>query len=97
MYWEKAKQWVNELNSRRYAGYSDWRLPTAEEAASLLKSSKKNGDLYIDPVFDHRQRWIWTGDSELLGGVWIVEFSIGRVIWFIANDDYYVRPVRPAK
>jgi hypothetical protein len=97
MYWEKAKQWVNELNSRRYAGYSDWRLPTAEEAASLLKSSKKNGDLYIDPVFDQKQRWIWTGDSELLGGVWIVEFSIGRVIWFITDDDYYVRPVRSAK
>ena len=46
--WNKAKEWVRSLNSRGYAGYQDWRLPTVDEAASLLESSEKNGDLYID-------------------------------------------------
>ena len=38
--WEKANRWVRLLNKRGYAQYSDWRLPTIEEAASLLDSSK---------------------------------------------------------
>lgn len=40
MNWEKAKRWVKLLNKRGYAGYYDWRLPTIEEASSLLEPSK---------------------------------------------------------
>ncbi len=63
--WNKAEQWLKKLNEREYAGYHDWRLPTLEEAVSLLESSKKNGDLHIDPVFSDKQVRIWTGDDTL--------------------------------
>ena len=49
--WNEAEDWVKNLNRQGYAGYRDWRLPTVEEAASLLESSKKNGTLYIGPRF----------------------------------------------
>ena len=52
--WNVAKDWVRSL---RYAGYNDWRLPTVEEAASLLESSKSN-DLYIDSVFSNKQSYV---------------------------------------
>ncbi|MFQ5787846.1 MAG: DUF1566 domain-containing protein [Thermodesulfobacteriota bacterium] len=105
MVWNEAKQWVRDLNSRGYAGYSDWRLPTVEEAASLLESSKKAGDLYIDTVFDIRQSGIWTGDendsASYLDGAWSIRFrgayGGGNVCWCYDNASNYVRPVRSMK
>jgi len=87
------KKWIRGLNSRGYAGYYDWRVPTVEEAASLLESGEKNGNLYIDTVFDKKQRWIWTGDSCSSGGMWRVYFDDGYVDW--GDVSYlFVRPVR---
>ena len=64
MDWNKAKEWVEDLNSEEgYAGYNDWRLPTVDEAVSLLESSEKNKHLYIGPVFSTKQYYIWTGDN----------------------------------
>ena len=95
MEWDEAKEWVEDLNSEEgYAGYQDWRLPTVDEAVSLLESSEKNGDLYIDPVFSKKQRWIWTGDSKAGSeAAWYVNFGHGSVSW---NDfsSFIVRPVR---
>ena len=94
---KSAKKWIRNLNSRGYAGYSDWRLPTVDEAASLLESSKKNGDLYIDAVFDKKQSVIRTGDSKGMAGVWcwFIRFNEGAVRWkTISSCNYYIRPVR---
>jgi phage baseplate assembly protein gpV len=85
MEWDEAKEWVEDLNSEEgYAGYQDWRLPTVDETVSLLESSEKNGDLYIDPVFSKKQEWIWTGDKfEYVNfedgseAAWIVDFFNG--------------------
>ena len=54
--------WLEALNTKGYAGYHEWRLPTVEESASLDEPGKKNGGLYIAPVFSNKQRWILTGD-----------------------------------
>ncbi len=109
MYWDEAKKWIKKLNKRSwlnkggYAGYHDWRLPTLEEAASLLESNKRN-DLYIDPVFSKKQRFIWTGDRYGSEAAWDVLFfngNIGSGKYFSAvksrifyDGNGYVRPVR---
>ena len=90
MYWDEAKKWVRSL---KYAGYSDWRLPTVEEAASLLESNKRN-DLYIDPVFSKKQEWIWTGDRYGSEAAWDVFFNDGSVDWINFSTIHFVRPVR---
>jgi hypothetical protein len=85
MNWNKAKEWVEDLNSEGYAGYNDWRLPTVDEAISLLESKKK-GNLYIDPIFSKEQDWIWTGDKfedeDGSEAAWRVDFYNGRVYWY---------------
>ncbi len=93
---KEVKKWLRGLNRKGYAGYTDWRVPTIEEASSLLEASEKNGNLYIDTVFDEKQRWLWTGDSCSSGGMWRVYLDDGYVDWGDVSL-LFVRPVRKIK
>lgn len=78
MNYADAEKYVRDLNAKEFGGYNDWRLPTLEEAMSLMEPEKKNGNLYIEPVFDETQRNIWTADKSGGGSVaWVVGFYHG--------------------
>lgn len=92
---EQAKAWIEELNQKYYAGFNDWRLPTLEEAMSLIEPIEMNGNLYIDPVFDSTQRWI--GTADLVKGeswTWVVSLTRGECGSYQFSYDGFVRAVR---
>ncbi len=89
-----AEKYVRELNAKKFAGCKDWRLPTLEEAMSLMEPAEKNNDLYIDPVFDKAQRLIWTADQKSAGVAWSVYFYYGYCHYSYVFNDSYVRAVR---
>ena len=92
---ENAKKWVTELNRNRFAGFNDWRLPTLEEAMSLMEPEQKQGSLYIDSLFDIKQSWIWTSDPyQGASWAWVVNFSLGKCYDSQFDSNYYVRAVR---
>jgi hypothetical protein len=95
---EQAKNWVNELNRVGYAGYKDWRLPTWEEAGSLIENMKMNEDLYIDPEFSADQRYIWTSDlvAGFSGRWWVASFKDGG-LGRSAGVDHEAASVRPVR
>ena len=75
------RNWVDGLNSAGFAGHGDWRLPTFEEALSLLKKTKNSRDLYLHPGFSVAQPFIFTSDKRDPGGHWFVDFYQARVFW----------------
>jgi serine/threonine protein kinase len=92
--YEKAEEYVKQLNQKKFAGNADWRLPTVDELWSLMEKEKKNGDLYIDPMFDKEQRWCWSSDKRSSGSAWLVGFGNRYVNWYDLGSDNYVRCVR---
>ena len=89
-----AKEYVKRLKRKRFAGHSNWRMPTVEELSSLIKKAKRNG-VHIDPVFDNKQIRGWTVDQcdpnyERQSGAWIVSFKHGEVrkaMWMRSAKD----------
>jgi len=89
-----AQEYIQKLNAEEYAGYGDWRLPTLAEAMTLMESQKSAAGLYIDPVFDKTQRWIWTADKWSASFAWVVDFYNGFCDYVHVGDYSFVRAVR---
>lgn len=94
MPYHKAKSYIAQLTQGNFGGYNDWRLPTLEEAMSLMEREKQNDDLYIAHIFDRKQRWIWTADAESATAAWVVNFAYGICLSRSVDDSRYVRAVR---
>ena len=78
-YWQMEKKWVNwytangfaqKMNNKKFAGYSDWRLPTSEEAEALYDARRRNVDkdgdkIFIDRIFPKGAGWgTWTSEDK---------------------------------
>lgn len=94
MTYADAENYIRDLNNRRFASYIDWRLPTLEEAMSLMEP-KKHGNLHLDPMFDREAPFIWTVDKENAGAAWVVGFNFGGCGHYdIGISTNHVRAVR---
>jgi len=94
---KEAEKWLENLNRIKYGGYDDWRFPSLEEAASLLRKQKTKRDWHIDPIFSGNQSMIWTKDRFSSNGTWAVYFYSGIAKVARNNSKLYIRPVRTIK
>lgn len=99
--WAKGVEWIDELNTREYAGYDNWRMPTVDEAASLLRQREINMPQFTNPDFSCLQENIWTCDSyevsldwNQLDVAWYVDYTDGYISKHYTCCGHYIRPVR---
>jgi len=87
--------YLNLINHQKYGGFADWRLPTLEEAMSLM-TRNVHGFLHIDKCFDFQQRTIWTCDLGAPQTAWGVDYLNGACFREKTGQRHFVRAVRNA-
>jgi hypothetical protein len=76
-----VQKYVEELNRQRFAGFADWRLPTMEEAFSLLEPRVNAKGAHLHPCFSREQPFIFLADQRKPGGYWFMDFKQGTAFW----------------
>lgn len=92
-----VKNYIIHINKKKYAGYCDWRLPSLEEAMSLIESQNVES-LFIDKFFDRTQRAIWTCDKlKYYNWPWYVNFVNGNCIYLDPQYTPHIISVRAVR
>lgn len=74
----EARSHVEHLNQARFAGYNNWRLPTVDEALSLMQRIVDR-DSFLHPRIHDPDPWILTADQDA-GIPWVANFKYG-ICW----------------
>ncbi len=72
---------IEDTNKKGFAGYHDWRLPTLEEAMSLMESSSNPKGIHLHSCFSKEQPFIFVAAKRKPTGYWFVDYKQGKVYW----------------
>lgn len=72
---------IEKLNDQGLHGFHDWRLPTMEEAMSLMEVERNQKGVHLAPCFSSEQPFIFVDARRKPGGYWFVDFKQGRPFW----------------
>lgn len=91
--WHQANQYIEHLNTQRFAGCRNWRMPTVDELLTLLTPTPQAEALCIAPVFNPKQRRLWSIDRHSFLSAYYVDIDLGFVGWHDFDAPDYVRAV----
>lgn len=99
--WLKCPDYIKNVNTAKFAGHDNWRIPNQAEAWSLFELTKMNHDkygdeVYLDPVFESGGAGVtWTEDTKESSAL-VIQYEDGQQVWpsQYANLNMAVRLVR---
>ncbi len=92
--WHDARGYIDGLNEKRFAGYSDWRQPTVNEIMTLLTYPAQTDDFCMETVFDESKKWLWSADRRSFIAAWYVNVELGFAAWHDYTGFFYSKGVR---
>jgi len=75
------KRGIEQLNKDGFAGYHDWRMPTVEEAMSLMELSPNAKGVHLHPCFSKEQPFVFVAARRKPTGYWFVDYKQGKIYW----------------
>jgi 3'-phosphoadenosine 5'-phosphosulfate (PAPS) 3'-phosphatase len=96
MRFDKVNKHVRKVNGIGFGNHQDWRLPTLDEAASLLVSQNLGNSFYISHIFSDGMVSIWTADTKGSRAVWVVNPLDGHAHPCLPGLNRLVRLCRAA-
>ena len=97
--YSEAEDYVKETNKKKAGGYSDWRIPSIQEASSIFDKEKlnkdsKGGDIFLDSVFPPgAANCTWTSSTRGKEAQ-IMFYANGCPYWYEKNDKTISHAVR---
>lgn len=93
-----TEDFINALNSAKYGGYSDWRVPSIQELNSIVNYDIYYKGLTINSFYfpnTHSTLW-WSSNTHvvLTANAWGINLSNGYDEHSYKHDHCYVRAVR---
>jgi len=95
-----ALEYAEELNSKNYLDYSDWRVPTKDELETLITKEKKNNYIKLSLSKNNISSCYWSSSTSRTFGImrfhntWHANFYQGFINQGDKDNDEYVRCVR---
>ena len=95
-----TESFIAAVNSERLCGYSDWRMPSAQEAGTLVDASVRfPGPTIAQGYFPSTQTakvgyWTSTAFDKHRSGAWAWRFDHGADFVAIKDEPRYARAVR---
>ncbi|SOB60307.1 conserved protein of unknown function [Pseudodesulfovibrio profundus] len=94
--WPETFDFIDEMNRKKVADRSDWRLPNRRELYSLVDHSMREPALSKDHPFINvwaGKYWTSTTSARSKAYAWWVQLSGGRMFFGNKSDDCMVWPV----
>jgi len=96
--WYDSEDFINDLNTANFGGFSDWRMPNIKELSLLVNSDIVYPGPTIDttwfPLTMSSNYWSSTTYAGSTYGAWRVNFGYGYIYRYDKSNSYCVRAVR---
>jgi hypothetical protein len=101
--WHDSQNYARQKNAEKFAGYDDWRIPTASEAKSLYDDAKINTDkdgceIHIDPLFSPGCGFTtWTSETRAAKQAMGYDYRADYEFWLAKENEGFPSAVRLAR
>ena len=96
-----SMSWIAQVNAEKFAGFSDWRVPTGKELLTLVDKTAagcRSGSPCISAIFGPTKAFrYWASDDPRRTSRGSVDFYAGGAQNDFQRNQFHVRAVRTAQ